>query len=613
MNQVDKPMRPIRVLIIILALFQGVSNYAQEVKKYEANWESVASHPYPEWFSEAKLGIFIHWGVYSVPSYSGKEQYAEWFLRGLQLNDSARVNFQKTYFGEDFTYRDYAPLFKAELFDADEWASLFKKSGAKYVTLVSKHHDGYALWPSKYAPDWNSVDVGPKRDLVGELSRAVRDQGLKMGLYYSLTEWNHPLHRWYTDPNENIGDYVEKHMIPQFKEVIGKYKPSLIFSDGEWFNKADDFHAAELISWYYNLVGKDAIVNNRWGAGSQHIGFLTPEYSAGINVTDRPWTEVRGLGRSFALNRNEKLEAYMTSADLIHLLAKSAAYGGGLLINIGPGADGQIPLIQQERLLDLGKWLEVNGEAIYGSKAWEIQSEKKQVHLMRVDPVIDFNWVRNSPGKPIVEDHYTGTWTGYLEAPHTGKFTFEAEADDGVRIWIDDQLIIDKWGQSNSTTASGNVMSNLDYTVEKGEIKLKSNKKYKIKVDYYEAVLNARMSLYWSSDQISKQIVPQSQLFTSKDQVEGNGLNAAYSSEGIWLCYTKKDDDVYIVMLEWPGKELILDFPGQGDDLQLSLLGREGNLDYQLQEGQLKVDLSEIYPNDLPCEHAWTIKVSGLK
>ncbi len=355
------------ILLTLLIVFLTYANInAQTTRVYEANWESVSSHPYPAWFTDAKLGIFIHWGLYSVPSWSGKEQYSEWFLRGLQLNDTARVNFQKKLYGEEFTYRDYAPLFKAELFDANEWAELFKNSGAKYVTLVSKHHDGYCLWPSKYAPAWNSVEVGPKRDIVGELSTAVRESGLKMGLYYSLTEWNNPLHRWYTDPHRNIDKYVENHMVPQFKELVGNYKPSLIFSDGEWFNEAEEFHAAELISWYYNLVGEDAIVNNRWGGGSQHIGFLTPEYSSGLTETDRPWTEVRGLGRSFALNRNEKLDAYMTSSDLIHSLIKSVANGGGLMINIGPKADGQIPLLQQERLIELGKWLKVNGEAIYG-------------------------------------------------------------------------------------------------------------------------------------------------------------------------------------------------------------------------------------------------------
>lgn len=601
-----------KVLVIaLLMLLAHFTNYGQKSETSKEKWAAVNSHPYPKWFSDAKLGIFIHWGLYSVPAWSGKEQYAEWFLRGLQLKDSSRVEFQKRVYGEDFTYRDYAPLFKAELFDADEWAELFKQSGAKYVSFVSKHHDGYCLWPSKYAPGWNSMDVGAKRDLVGELSTAVRNKGLKMGLYYSLTEWNNPLHRWYTDPHENIGKYVEQHMIPQFKELVSAYKPSLIFADGEWFNTADDFHTAELLSWYYKTVGDEAIVNNRWGKGSKQVGFLTPEYSSGLKASDRPWTEVRGLGRSFGLNRNEKLDAYMSSSELIHLLVKSVANGGGLLINIGPGADGHIPLIQQERLLDMGKWLKINGEAIYESKIWQKQSEEKDVFLERVDPNINFNWVRNSAGKPIREDAFSANWTGFIEAPHTGKYVFEAEVDDAIRVWINDELIIDKWGTESSTTANGNVMSNLDYSLEKGEIELEANVKYAIKVEYYEAILNARARLFWSSDKIKREIVPQNHLFTTKDQTLAKGLNAVYQSKAIWLCYTQKDENVYMILFDWPGKELTIDFPNLKDNAKISFLGRDANLNYTYENGKLHIDLSKIYHNDLPCEHAWTLKISN--
>ncbi|TFH55324.1 MAG: hypothetical protein E4G90_11985, partial [Gemmatimonadales bacterium] len=166
-------------------------------------WEELRSRPYPPWFVDGKLGIFIHWGIYSVPAYSGEEDYAEWFVRGLQVGDTLRTRFMRENFGEDFTYPDFAPLFRAELFDPDQWADLFLRAGARYVVMVSKHHDGYALWPSRYSPGWNSVDVGPGRDLVGELTRSVRGEGLQMGLYYSLAEWNNPLHRWYTDPPDS--------------------------------------------------------------------------------------------------------------------------------------------------------------------------------------------------------------------------------------------------------------------------------------------------------------------------------------------------------------------------------------------------------------------------
>ncbi len=602
-----------KTMIIFIVLLFAQMNMAQEdtsVKKWEANWESLQSRPYPDWFKDAKLGIFIHWGLYSVPAYGGKESYGEWFLRGLQTGHPLRVDFQKRVFGENFTYEDYAPLFKAELFNPDEWADIFKRSGARYIILVTKHHDGYCLWPSKQAPNWNSVDVGPKRDIVGELTKSVRDVGLKMGLYYSLTEWNNPLHRWYTDPNDQIKTYVDQYMLPQFKDLISTYKPSLLFTDGEWYNKASDFHAAEIISWYYNLVGSDAIVNNRWGGGSD-IGFLTPEYSSGLKITDRPWSEVRGLGRSFGLNRNEDLEAYMTPEELIHFFTKAVANGGGITINVGPKADGQIPLLQQERLIQLGDWLKINGEAIYGSKTWIKQTEEKDVSLERIDPKVDFNWVRNTPGKPIVEDNFNVTWSGFIDVPKTGKYLFEAEVDDGMRLWIDDKLVIDKWKKAEES-ADGNVMTNADKTNEEGIIELSAAKKYPIKIEYFEGKQNASIHLYWSSKDQEKVIVPQTNLYSSIGQKIGDGLVGVYESKADYLCYTKKDNNVYAITLEWPGKELMLPIDIKNENVKISLLGKEGNLDYKINNGKIIIDLSNIYHNDLPCLYAWTFKIEGL-
>lgn len=577
---------------------------------WDADWQQLQSRPYPQWFKEAKLGIFIHWGLYSVPSWSGKEQYAEWFLRGLQSGDQNRINFQKKVFGADFTYRDYPSRFKAELFDPAEWADLFRQSGARYIIFVSKHHDGYCLWPSQYAPNWNSVDTGPKRDLVGELTEAVRDAGLKMGLYYSLSEWNNPLHRWYTDPHENIGPYVEKHMIPQFKELISKYRPSLIFSDGEWSNSAEQWHSAELIAWYYNLVGDEAIVNNRWGGGSD-VGFLTPEYSTGIKETKRPWAEARGLGRSFALNRNEKIDAYMTPAELIHFFVNAVAHGGGITINVGPKADGQIPLLQQERLMQLGQWMKVNSEAIYASRAWKKQNEQKQVTLKRIDPQINFNWVRNSPGKPIREDHFTADWTGFIKPAFSENYTIEMQADDAVRVWIDNTLVIDKWTAA-APSAQGNVMTNADKTEKEGVIALKAGKKVPIKISYFEEKLNASIQLAWSSKSQNKQLVPQSCLYSSASAKSGDGLSAVYTSTAPWLCYTKNNGAVYAIVLRWPGKELVLPIETTAKNLRITLLGRDKPLDCRVTGTAIHVDLSNIYHNDLPCQYAWTFKIEGL-
>ncbi len=600
-----------RILLLFAWAFLFLPAMAQQ-KLQIPNGESLKERPYPQWFRDAKLGIFIHWSLSSVPAWSGKEQYAEWFQRGLMSGDSARIDFQKKVFGENFRYEDYAPLFKGELFNPGEWADLFSRSGAKYVVLVSKHHDGYCLWPSKYAPGWNSMDVGPHRDIVGDLTKSVKEHGLKMGLYYSLPEWNNPLYRWGTDPPSRVNRYVDEHMIPQFKELVSTYKPSLIFSDGEWDHPASTWHSAELISWYYNLVGNDAIVNDRWGSGSEGIGFRTPEYSSGLVGSDRPWAEVRGLGRSFGLNRNESLEAYMTPGDLVHLFIKAVANGGGMILNVGPYCDGQIPLLQQERLLQLGSWLKVNGEAIYGSAACKRTTEEKDVVLERTDSCIAFDWVRNSPGKPVSEDDFTATWTGFIQPRYTEEYFFEALADDGIRVWIGDKLVVDKWTPDSGGTQS-NVMAAAKGSPGSGYIRLEAGRKYPLKLEYFETKQNASAFLWWSAKSQKKEIVPRSCLFTSS-QPEINGLDAVYRSKSSWLCYTTNHDCLYAIALEWPDdNQLILNVDKPLAAAKVTLLGREGLLPWKYENGKMIVNLGSVKISELPCEWAWTFKISDLK
>ena len=182
--------------------------------KYENNWESLNARAVPRWFGDAKFGIFIHWGLYSVPGYTARGQYAEWYMK--QLEDPAhpaRLFHDRTY-GPNFKYEDFVSGFKAELFDADAWAKLFQRAGAKYINLVSKHHDGFCLYPSKYAWNWNSWDVGPHRDFCMELRQAMEGTGVKFGVYHSVYEWFHPLYL------ENPEAYALEHLHPMLKELI---------------------------------------------------------------------------------------------------------------------------------------------------------------------------------------------------------------------------------------------------------------------------------------------------------------------------------------------------------------------------------------------------------
>lgn len=561
--------------------------FAQNI---QPTWESINKRPYPQWFSDAKLGIFIHWGIYSVPSYAPLEGYGEWYYRGLMLGDTDRIQFQNRVYGDgngNFQYRDFLPYYKAELFDANQWAQLFKKAGAKYVLLVTKHHDGYCLWDSPYQPEWNSVVSGPKRNIVSEVTDAVRAAGLKMGFYYSLLEWTNPIHKWTVDPTDSIGRYVETYMIPQFKELVTHYRPSVIFSDGDWDYTAEQLHSAELISWYYNLMGPEAVVNDRWGGGNQH-GFRTPEYSAGITQIDRPWAECRGLGRSFGLNRNEPIENYLTSDELIRHFAKLVAAGGGMTLNVGPAADGQIPLIQQERLLDLGKWLDVNGEAIYSTRPYDKFYEMKDVTVSRTDAQINFDWKRNAPDPSIAYDHFSGHWEGTIQADFSEDYTIEVETDDKMRVTIDGHRVVDYDPQAQKS-------------VKNGSFAFQAGRPYSIIVDFEEDNMEAVAILHWHSPSQSKEIIPA--------KAFGTGLSVAYSCVQPTVCYTQKDWALYAIALDFPQDQLVLNIPKPDHKLHVTMLGCDKRLPYKYKNGQLIIDTRSLQFDDIKSTAAWVFKM----
>lgn len=375
----------LRVYPVLLLLFISAGAVAQQA--FVPTWQSLDSREVPGWFQDAKFGIFIHWGVYSVPAWAPKGQYAEWYGASLRNDkpDGPFRRFHNQVYGNDYPYELFAPHFTAELFKPADWASLFKQAGAKYVVLTSKHHDGFCLWPAPASKEWNSVEIGAKRDLLGELSAAVTATGVKMGYYYSL-------HNWYdrdyapADPSgpRNIGKYVDEVMMPQLKDLVKKYHPSLLFADGEWTASAEDYKTKEFLAWLYNEPGvpSDIVVNDRWGQGtrSKHGGYYTTEYGevdvAGTPLSDRhPWEECRGIGASFGYNRNENLADYLTRPQIIHLLIDVVSRGGNLLLNVGPTADGRIPTVMEDRLMALGSWLDVNGEAIYQTRRWLVDGE----------------------------------------------------------------------------------------------------------------------------------------------------------------------------------------------------------------------------------------------
>lgn len=406
----------IKKISFLLTVAFTSSIFSQQ--SYKPTWESLDQRETPQWFSNAKFGIFIHWGLYSVPGYTNKGTYAEWYWNALNEDPNtpkkqrrerhfAITKFHNENYGKDYPYSNFRDDFKAELFNPNEWANIFKRSGAKYVVLTSKHHDGYCLFPSKEASEsfgmpWNSVDSGPKRDLVGDLSSAVKSEGLKMGLYYSIWDWYNPYwtkkqqtalskgsmavnfkdgstkkHKFSTKEIEvaqkGLDKYIDKVMLPQLKQLVTDYQPSLLFSDGDWWMDYKKWKTLPFLSWAANNAEnkEELVFNDRWGkVRGKHGSYFTTEYGSGFADGSKPWEENRGIGMSFGINRIENIDDYRTGKELIFMLTDIVSRGGNLLLNIGPNPDGTIPVIMQQRLLEIGNWLAVNGEGIYNTKQW---------------------------------------------------------------------------------------------------------------------------------------------------------------------------------------------------------------------------------------------------
>ncbi|XP_058123217.1 putative alpha-L-fucosidase [Anopheles ziemanni] len=349
--------------------------------RYESTWESLDSRPLPQWYDDAKVGIMIHWGVYSVPSY-GSGNTAAWFWYHWKVNKSPKfVQYMRKNYKPGFTYQEFASDFTARYFDAAEWVDLFERSGAKYVVLTGKHHDGYTLWPSRYSFGWNAVDVGPHRDVLGELADAIRENGkLKFGVFYSLFEWFNPL---YIDDKNNAfqwRNFVDKKMVPELKELVNTYRPDLFYAN-DWMSPIEYWRTKELIAWLYNESPvKDTIVTNDiWGKGVEclHGDFRSCSNFAKTGVLDRhKWEHMEKLDKlSWAHRTNARVEDFISTDELIAKIVSTVSCGGNILVNVGPTKEGTIEPIFAERLVEMGRWLKVNGEAIYETRPWLYQND----------------------------------------------------------------------------------------------------------------------------------------------------------------------------------------------------------------------------------------------
>lgn len=348
--------------------------------QYKPNWGSLDQRPLPKWYDDSKFGIFIHWGVYSVPSFNSEWFWTDWKSQPSP-NPKAQSeinNYMSANFKPGFSYQDFAKDFTCEFFNATLWADIVESSGARYVLLTSKHHEGYALWPSKYSYSWNAKDVGPHRDLIQELKDAiVKKANVKFGLYHSLYEWFHPLYLADKANNYTTQHFVNNKVYPEMLELIHKYQPAVLWSDGEWEAPSKYWKSEKFLAWLYNEspVKNKVVVNDRWGHDTlcKHGGTFTchDRYNPG-KAQQHKWENVMTIDRNtWGFNRVSKLEDYFTTQELIDELVSTVSCGGNIVMNVGPTKEGTIAPIFQDRLKSVGQWLKANGEAIYGSITWD--------------------------------------------------------------------------------------------------------------------------------------------------------------------------------------------------------------------------------------------------
>jgi alpha-L-fucosidase len=362
----------------------GLAARAQMPVHYEPTIASLEQHPLPEWYADAKLGIFVHWGLYSVPGwaplqhpghdfesgdYIKNNPYAEWYYNSMRVPGSPTQSYQlEHYHGAD--YYDFTASFdeQSKRWSPDAWADTFRDAGARYVVLTTKHHEGFALWPTEVVNP-NQKNLRAKRDIVGELSASVRKVGLKMGLYYSGGyDWT-----FNRGPIEQANDYQTvkpesaaygAYADAQIEELIARYKPAVLWNDIDWPKSGN---VLQVQADYYNAV-PDGVVDDRFGIA--HADFTSPEYQKLDKISEKKWEECRGLGRSFGYNRAEGEAETLSPGELITMLVDIVSKNGNLLLDVGPEADGTIPPVQLDRLRKLGAWMKQNGEAIYGTRPW---------------------------------------------------------------------------------------------------------------------------------------------------------------------------------------------------------------------------------------------------
>jgi alpha-L-fucosidase len=380
-------------ILIGAFIFSCKPKVEKQTVKYEPTWESLKNHKTPQWLRDAKFGIYTHWGIYCYTATRGNATWNS-FAAYHEPESKAAQDFYKK-FGKvtpEFGYKDLIPKFTAEKFDANEWAELFAKSGAKFAGPVAEHHDGFAMWDTKWS-DWNAAKMGPKRDIVGELAKAIKAKDMKFvtafhhaASWFFFPTWDKntdaanpeysglygPIHEQGAVPNKEFLDEWHGKII----EVIDNYDPDFI-----WFDFALDMiredYVKDFVAYYYNKAnerGKDVVISYKHHDLPPGVGLYDLELGQEPELTHYEWITDTSIDDQGAWGYIDGLR-YKSIDRLVDNLVDRISKNGYLLMNIGPKWDGTIPEGAKNGLLGMGEWLKVNGEAIYGTTSWTKSGE----------------------------------------------------------------------------------------------------------------------------------------------------------------------------------------------------------------------------------------------
>jgi alpha-L-fucosidase len=412
---------------------------------------SLMRHKCPEWFEDAKFGMFIDWGPWSVGGWAHRPVegavYPDWYEHRINNNDDGGYirRYHDKNWGEDFERDDLIPFFRAERYQPDELTDIALEAGMKYIVPFCKHHGGFCLWESSYTFR-DAKDMAGK-DLIAPLVASCRDKGLKFGFYFSVEEWEYPmlgydnkmvtrmwggivdcLSPWYRDYSPEmetlisgkiaVRDFTKDYSIPQAVEFIDRYDPDILWYDGEWNTPIDLLGSYDISAYFYNHAkGREVAVNDRYGLlfaynkGNHHfrdyIGdFYTSEYAYGKGYNGRishPWEECRGISQSFGFNWEDTDNNVISSEKFIEMFLDIVSHGGNLLLIVNLDSQGALPEVQKKRLLDIGKWLRVNGEGIYGTRAYSTTQEGNIRYTRSKDGNTVYAFSLGYPDKGILE------------------------------------------------------------------------------------------------------------------------------------------------------------------------------------------------------------------